>query len=211
MRYKGKITHWQDDKGFGFITPSDGSKEVFVHIRSFTNKKRRPTLNNVVTFEVKNDVKGRLQAAHVGFAGERLSSPTSSGASYAAPTLAVVFFALVAASAAIGKLPPAIVVLYAVASVVAFIAYAFDKSAAKKDRWRTQESTLHLIALAGGWPGALIAQRLLRHKSKKQSFQIIFWLTVVLNCSALGWLFSNPGAEMLHSVIHSEKATIKWE
>lgn len=81
----------------------------------------------------------------------------------------------------------AIVGLYLIASVIAFIVYAIDKSAAKHNRWRTKETTLHLLALVGGWPGALAAQKLLRHKTRKRSFQIVFWITVILNCCALAW------------------------
>jgi uncharacterized membrane protein YsdA (DUF1294 family) len=55
--------------------------------------------------------------------------------------------------------------------------------------------------VVGGWPGALAAQRLLRHKSSKQEFQTVFWVTVVVNCGALGWLFTAPGAELLRSVL----------
>jgi len=78
-----------------------------------------------------------------------------------------------------------ILVWYLAASVAAFVAYAVDKSAAQSGRWRTRESTLHALALVGGWPGALIAQRVFRHKSRKPSFQAGFFLTVVLNCAAL--------------------------
>jgi uncharacterized membrane protein YsdA (DUF1294 family) len=49
---------------------------------------------------------------------------------------------------------------------------------------------LHLLALLGGWPGALIAQNLLRHKSQKTGFLLIFGATVVINCGALVWLIS---------------------
>jgi len=100
-----------------------------------------------------------------------------------------------------GKLPFTVLVLYLAASVITFGAYAFDKSAARNDQWRTQESTLHFLALVGGWPGALAAQRLLRHKSKKQSFQFVFWATIVFNFSALGWLFTPSGTEALHSIL----------
>lgn len=81
-------------------------------------------------------------------------------------------------------------------SCVTFIAYAFDKSAAIKGRQRTPEQTLHLLELLGGWPGALIAQNLFRHKSRKASFQIAFWAIVLLNCAALSWwvLRHEPGA-----------------
>jgi len=83
-----------------------------------------------------------------------------------------------------GKLSPLVPALYLVASVLTFAVYALDKSAAQADRWRTRESTLHALALMGGWPGALFAQELLRHKSRKRSFQRVFWLTVLINCSA---------------------------
>jgi uncharacterized membrane protein YsdA (DUF1294 family) len=71
--------------------------------------------------------------------------------------------------------------LYAVASAACFIAYALDKSAARQGRRRTPERTLLLLGLAGGWPGGLAAQQLLRHKSSKTSFLVKFWLTVIVN------------------------------
>jgi uncharacterized membrane protein YsdA (DUF1294 family) len=80
-----------------------------------------------------------------------------------------------------------ILFLYLAASVAAFVAYGVDKSAAHSGRWRTPESTLHLLALLGGWPGALIAQRVFHHKSRKPSFRAGFLLTVGLNCAALLW------------------------
>lgn len=123
-----------------------------------------------------------------------------SGRSKLPPLFALCFLGLIAAAVVIGKLPVAVLAVYLGASFVAFCAYAFDKSAAQNGQWRTQESTLHLFALLGGWPGALAAQRLLRHKSAKTSFQVVFWITVGLNCGALGWLFSAAGSRVLHSV-----------
>ncbi len=111
------------------------------------------------------------------------------------------FIALVVTATLIGRLPLVVLGTYLVASAIAFIAYAFDKSAAKNDKWRTQENTLHLLALFGGWPGAFAGQRLLRHKSRKKSFQIVFWITVILNCSALGYLFTPSGEELFHAVL----------
>jgi uncharacterized membrane protein YsdA (DUF1294 family) len=92
-----------------------------------------------------------------------------------------------------GNLLLLFLLVYLAASSITFIAYAWDKSAAKNGRWRTQESTLHLLSLVGGWPGALVAQKTLRHKSRKQSFQFTFWVTVAINCSALGWALSSFG------------------
>ena len=74
---------------------------------------------------------------------------------------------------------------YGLGSVVCFLAYAFDKSAATAGRWRTPERTLLLLGLAGGWPGGLVAQHLLRHKTAKPSFRAAFWATVALNVAGL--------------------------
>ena len=74
----------------------------------------------------------------------------------------------------------------AVLSLVTFLVYAIDKSAARQRRWRIPENLLHLLALAGGWPGALAAQQVLRHKCSKRPFLLVFWLTVGLNLF-VGW------------------------
>ena len=84
-------------------------------------------------------------------------------------------------------LPYAAAALYLAASVATFIAYGLDKSAARTNAWRIPETTLHFLALIGGWPGALIAQRVFHHKSRKLSFQFVFWTTVAVNCAALVW------------------------
>lgn len=201
MRYQGKITNWKDDNGFGFITPNGGGNPVFIHIKSFANRQRRPVGNEIVTYELKIDAKGRAQAESVAFVGEHAPSGNLPERRNTSLTFAAIFLFFVAASAFAGKLSFAVLWLYLVGSAVAFLAYAFDKSAAKKDQWRTPERTLHFFALVGGWPGALAAQKLLRHKSKKQSFQVVFWATVILNCSALAWLFSSSGAGALRSFL----------
>lgn len=201
MRYQGKITNWKDDQGFGFITPNGGGNQVFVHIKSFTNRQRRPLGNEIVTYELKTDARGRAKAEIVAFVGERVPSVTSSGRSNIPLLFSAAFIFILTGSVSAGKLPFAIFWLYVVASIVAFVAYALDKSAARKNKQRTQESTLHFFALVGGWPGALAAQRLFRHKSKKRSFQITFWTSVVLNCGALGWLLSPPGSGALRLIL----------
>jgi len=81
-----------------------------------------------------------------------------------------------------------IVGFYLVASVVAFAVYAADKSAARAGRRRTPENTLILLGLVGGWPGALVAQRTLRHKTRKTGFLAAFWLSAALNVAVLAAL-----------------------
>jgi uncharacterized membrane protein YsdA (DUF1294 family) len=85
--------------------------------------------------------------------------------------------------------PLGILVLYLAASVMTAVVYRMDKSAAQSGGWRTAESTLHILALIGGWPGALIAQSVFRHKSRKTSFRAGFMFTVLLNCAALLWFW----------------------
>lgn len=84
---------------------------------------------------------------------------------------------------------------YLIVSAVTFIIYAMDKLQAKRGGWRVPEQTLHGLELAGGWPGALLAQRLLRHKSSKSGYQMVFWLIVAVHYCAWGiwfWLMSRP-------------------
>ncbi len=80
-------------------------------------------------------------------------------------------------------------------SAFAFFAYRSDKRRAETGAWRIPESTLHILELVGGWPGAFLAQRHFRHKTSKVSFQIIFWFIVlayqfVAVDSLLGWRLS---------------------
>lgn len=70
---------------------------------------------------------------------------------------------------------------YGLVSLLAFLLYWSDKRRARADHWRTPENVLHAVELAGGWPGALLAQQLLRHKTRKVSFQLLFWMIVLLH------------------------------
>ena len=91
-----------------------------------------------------------------------------------------------------------ILIFYAIASVVTFSVYAIDKSAARQNRWRITENTLHLLSLIGGWPGALIAQRTLRHKNRKLSFQLVYWITVSFNLVIVFWVFKTGLKLLMH-------------
>jgi uncharacterized membrane protein YsdA (DUF1294 family)/cold shock CspA family protein len=198
MRNQGKITKWKDEQGFGFITPRGGGEQVFVHIKAFSSRHQRPIGNEIVTYEVTSDDKGRKRAERVAFIGDK-SIPTQGGAiSFAVSALFLMF---VAVSVFVGRLSFVVLGLYLIASAISFFVYRHDKAAAKRNDSRTRETTLHILSLLGGWPGAFVAQRLLRHKSKKVSFQIVFWATVVVNCVGLGWLFSPSGADALQSVL----------
>lgn len=77
---------------------------------------------------------------------------------------------------------------YITLSLLSFVAYAIDKAAARKGEWRISENNLHILDFLGGWPGGFIAQKFLRHKSSKPSFQRIYWVSVVANIAVLGYL-----------------------
>jgi uncharacterized membrane protein YsdA (DUF1294 family) len=80
-------------------------------------------------------------------------------------------------------------VWYLIATVVTIVVYASDKRAAQRGSRRVPEGMLHALALLGGWPGALLAQRLFHHKTVKTSFQLVFWLTAALNCAGVAWMW----------------------
>lgn len=193
MRSKGIISSWNDDKGFGFISPPAGGKTVFVHIKGFNDRSYRPQVNDVVTYALSKDKKGRPCAVDAVIAGAKLKKKTTQKSKVSSIFFALVFLGAVAASAVTGHLPIVIIITYAALSLTTFIAYAIDKSAARRGAWRTKEGTLHTLGLAGGWPGALIAQQTLRHKSKKTSFRSVFWVTVLVNCAGLAWLHTDNG------------------
>lgn len=190
MRIKGKIMQWDDAKGFGFIQPILKGERVFVYIKALQNRTRRPVLGEVVTYNLSKDEQGRLQAQDVTFAGEKHRIRTAKTASKAPLLLVLGFAGVLTLALFFGALPLYVLVAYALLSVLTFIVYWWDKRQALARRWRIQESTLQLLALLGGWPGALLAQAYLRHKSQKRPFLVVFWFAVVVNLIALSWAAS---------------------
>lgn len=201
IRYQGRISTWKDDQGFGFIAPNGGGTPVFIHIKSLVSSATRPAENDVVTYELTVNEKGQPRADHVAFVRERASRSQSGRTSRSALVVAIGFFGAVAILVLLEKLPAVVFGVYLGTSALTYAAYAADKSAARNNRWRTKESTLHLLGLAGGWPGALVAQQVHRHKLKKQTFLTAFWFIVAVNCAGLGWLLTASGADVLSTIL----------
>lgn len=198
MRKIGIIQKWNDERGFGFIKSGPENDEYFFHINSFRNNDQKPSIGLEVDFEFGQDKNGRTQAVKVR-AIRSEKTPPATGALVAFITSAL-FLIFVGCVALLGFLPIALWWLYIGASAFAFLLYHVDKSAAQKGKRRTPEATLHNIALIGGWPGALFAQQLLRHKSKKTSFRRTFWVTVFINIAALIYLVSPYGAWLIYAI-----------
>lgn len=75
-------------------------------------------------------------------------------------------------------------------SIVSFLVYGWDKRRASSGGRRVPEQTLHMLALAGGWPGAYLAQRQFRHKTRKLSFAIVFWLVVAVHVAIVAAVYA---------------------
>ena len=129
----------------------------------------------MVTYDLAIDEKNRPRAVRVRRSIPIRPKSRAAGASTSNPIpliIASLFVLLVVAATLAGRLPQAVILTYGVVSILTFLVYWHDKSAARSGQWRTQESSLLFLGLAGGWPGAVVAQILLRHKSGKRTFQV---------------------------------------
>lgn len=197
VRMKGALTTWNDGRGFGFVTPAVGGADVFVHLSAFPEGSLRPVVGDEIGYELEFSPEGKPRAARAMIvapvadrpraAMERVLPPRLAPAPRASRLgyLAVLGFVGIAVVVAfIRPIPGWVWTLYLGMSFVTFVAYALDKRAASSSGWRLSEGSLLALGLAGGWPGAVLAQQLLRHKTVKMSFQVVFWVTVAVNVVA---------------------------
>lgn len=194
MRFTGTLRDWNDERGFGFIVPDHGGETIFVHVRGYRPGTPRPRPGQRFSFEVEINAEGKKRACSV----EPIRTParrTRLGQSnqaakwgtasyFAIPLFLFIFLA----AAMLWSVPRWALVWYLVASLITYLAYGLDKQAAEARAWRISEQTLLCLGLAGGWPGAIVAQQRLRHKSAKQSFRRAFWGTVMINVTLFVYL-----------------------
>ena len=205
----GRLKSWNDAKGFGFIQPELGGAAVFVHISAMRGEQRPQlgeqvlfVASNDASGRLRAEhmrlpglcldrpaIRRKPQAAQV----KSSAAPRSKTRSQQAPTSAIQhlgFKLLLLAALSVLPLYGALQLLmldgfigalglYPVVSLVSFCQYWNDKNSAQKGRWRTAENTLQVTALFGGWPGALLAQQVFRHKTRKLEFQLPFWLIIL--------------------------------
>ncbi|MEO7319196.1 MAG: cold shock and DUF1294 domain-containing protein [Chthoniobacteraceae bacterium] len=183
VRQSGTIVKWDDEKGFGFIAPDAGSGDVFAHVKAVVGA-RRPAVGDRVFYFPGKDSEGRARAAQVQF--EDASGVWSWRV--LALVLSAAFLAAQGLAAWLGRITPVIPVVYAMMSAVTLGAYSHDKASARHGAWRLPENVLHMLELFGGWPGALVAQQWLRHKTRKLSYQLLFWAIVAAHIGLWTWL-----------------------
>ena len=194
MRVQGKITDWNDLRGFGFVSPLEGGERVFVHVSAFPSGSRRPTDGEFVSYTLGTDERRRLCATQVTYvvSHEKRSAVRAQArnADLIAGLVAAAFLGVVALLAIVGRLWWPVAFVYIVTSMVAYSAYKYDKEAAQVGARRTSEWTLITLGLIGGWPGALVARHRFRHKTSKLAFRVGYWLSVVFNVAGLAWLIA---------------------
>lgn len=130
------------------------------------------------------DARGRAQATDVRYAGRARHAGDDRTV---AVLVAAAFFAALAGAVSLDRLPALALAADGVLSLLALLLYRADKQAAQSGAWRTPETTLLAVGLLGGWPGALVARAVFRHKTRKQPFVTLFWLAVAVHCAVLVW------------------------
>ena len=197
MKMKGKLTKYDTDKGFGFITPNGGGDNIFIHKNAFVNRSRTPQVNDIITFSLSKDKHERYCADNATYTGEKIKKKQTQKTNKFSLYLSLFFLALITSSTLLFTFAPKLLIAYWCFSLVTFVMYAIDKSKAKRNQWRISEQSLHMLSLLGGWPGAAFAQQTLRNKSRKKEFRIVYWITVLINLGGLIWLHTPSGNEIL--------------
>lgn len=177
----GQIVNWQKHRGYGFV--ESNGRRIFLHIRDFAAYHKDPEVGDQITFELGTDAHGRpcaQNALHVGARRWQFGL----GGLWLLLLIGVPVLALLRFSARVDF--HILAGYFAVISLFTAALYWDDKRRARLAQRRIPESTLHLLELVGGWPAAFLAQRWLRHKNSKLSYQMVFWLIVALHEGVAG-------------------------
>ena len=199
MKKQGIVRRWDAARGFGFIRSPGTSADVFFHARDFRgNGGRTPVEGMAVSYdEIHVGGKGPRAMAVNPASGttsrqpdrqkpESLRADTSTPARGKwIPWLIPVWVGIVGYLVFNHRIPALLVPALVMINVATALIYAHDKNAARNKQRRTPETTLHLLAVAGGWPTAWFVQQLLRHKWQKQAFQDTYAVTVMLHVAML--------------------------
>ena len=176
IKLTARIVEWDKAKGCGFLLFE--KHRIAVQRSEFIAMHKRPEVGDTVEFRLGKDGEGRICAQQV--------EHHNDGGRIRLWHLGVLLPLLVAPGYAAFRLAGRsdwrlVVGLALGMSAIAFLMYWLDKLRAKHGQWRVAESTLHLVAALGGWPGAFLAQQHFRHKTGKIRFLLLFWLIVTVH------------------------------
>lgn len=189
--YRGHVIHWNDEKGYGFIQLNPKYQNLFFHISMFAYHHCRPKVNDAVIFTAEPGKNNGWQAKrvlllqdkeaiyenHICDIAENSQPKKFEGCVYA--VLDAVYFLILTYI----SLPIAITA--AILSILTVALYSYDKKAAAAGERRIPDASFHIASLLGGWPGALFARPMLRHKIRQDRFKVFFWASIVINFCAL--------------------------
>ncbi|MCZ8235123.1 MAG: DUF1294 domain-containing protein [Inhella sp.] len=201
----GRVSHWDAAKGLGFVQPDAGGERLVLRRADFQGRLQArgdPQVGEPVRYTPRDGMAKavhslrpppRSQAQPVRVPRSEAHRPR--GPNSARLLIIPAFGLLLGAIHTAWPMPRAVTTLYGALSMALFIVYGMDKWAAKRGRARVAETSLHLVALMGGWPGALLAQQVFRHKTAKPAFLRWTWAMVALNLLALVWIVTPAGVE----------------
>lgn len=197
--WKAKVAVWDRAKGYGFL--QCGNQRVFLHRRDFVGPHLTPRIGEEILFTLDHDAYGRACA--------RNAVSLRKGLGISLVSLLILVALLILPITACLKFKPSLdprwLGAYAMLiSALTYWMYSSDKRRAQSGEWRVPESKLHLLELLGGWPAAWLAQRRLRHKSSKFSYQVTYTFIVLgWQCAALDslqdWRFARLAGERMAS------------
>lgn len=196
LRFEGQLKSWNDDRGFGFIEPVGGGQELFVHIKAFSSSFGRPEIGSKVNFEVETNSDGKKRAVRIqatsSAAGKRNTArrhtkPWDTTSLFVLGGFILSYLVI----SLVWKLSIYVGVAYLAMSLICAVFYWVDKHSAKTGAWRISEATLLMLGGFCGWPGAIVAQHLLQHKTTKPSFRFEHWVSVIVNLTCF-YLLTTP-------------------
>jgi uncharacterized membrane protein YsdA (DUF1294 family) len=188
----GRVSQWDAAKGLGFVQAQNDGTKLLLRRADMAGRLRArgPSVGESVRFvPLKSGAQLRATQVHTlapapaPSAAPRPRKPASARAQSSMRLLVIPAFAVVLGALHLQwPLPRPVPVLYGALSMALFAVYAIDKWLSRRDGMsRVAETSLHLIALMGGWPGALLAQHILRHKTAKPAFLRATWAMVAAN------------------------------
>jgi len=178
--HEGFVIYYNKEKRYGFINSKKHDRNIFVHFSKIENAKEL-SQGQQVEFDIKETSKG-LSAINV-IAGEKQYSPYLIFGISSAFIIGSIFYLLYFYQ----KINPIFSYLIAI-NITTFMLYGYDKLISAGEKLRVPEYNLHALALLGGSPAGLSAQKFFRHKTIKSSFQLVYWLIVFVQIGLLYWL-----------------------